>query len=161
MGKHILSKRKIQKLLNSKLKIRKSIAVWLELFLYASLILLICINISLRTVSAPVLFLYAVVFSVLFYFLYKYYYSIKYEVKKGKYVITEEKLMHKDFGIKKYYRHVEKENYLYFQSGRIAVNSKVYSYSNTGDSFYVVKLKSQKSPIAVYSMKYYIWEDKE
>lgn len=88
-------------------------------------------------------------------FLFCYYYSKLYEIKKGKFSIIKEKLSQKEREMKRYYRRVEKENALYFSHGRIAVDEKVYSDSNIGDSFYLVVLKSSKGLSLAYPVKYY------
>ena len=88
-------------------------------------------------------------------FLFCYYYSKLYEIKKRKFRIIEEKLSTKDCETKNYYRRAEKENTLYFRYGRIAVDEKIYSSSNIGDSFYLIILKSSKVPSAAYPAKFY------
>lgn len=73
----------------------------------------------------------------------------------GNFQITEEKLCQKEIEWRHYYRHSEKENSLYFRCGRVAVAKEVYSYSNIGDTFYIVKLKSKRHPQLAYHTKHY------
>ena len=74
------------------------------------------------------------------------YYIDLYKIQKGKFEIIEDKVY-------------QKENSLYFRCGRVAVEDKVYSYSEIGDAFYIVilktNLKSKKNPQLAYHKKYY------
>ena len=92
-------------------------------------------------------------------FLICYYYLKFFEIKSGSFSISKEKLSQKEQEEKRYYRHTEQENALYFRSGRIAVNDKVYSYSKVDDFFYLVKLKSSKKPFLVYHTCFYEIDD--
>lgn len=83
------------------------------------------------------------------------YYVDLYRIKKGKFEITEDKLCQKDRELRQYYRRSKKENALYFRYGRIAVDDTVYSYSNVGDTFYIVTLNPKRNPRLVYHKKYY------
>jgi len=78
-----------------------------------------------------------------------------FEIKNGCFSISKEKLYQKGQELKSYYRRMERENALYFCSGRIAVSDKVYSYSKVDDSFYLVKLKSSKNPFFAYHTNFY------
>ena len=64
--------------------------------------------------------------------------SVQDNIKNGKIEFTEEKLYQKTIESVSYYHRTEKENALYFRQGRVVVNKTVYSYSNIGDSFYIV-----------------------
>ena len=75
--------------------------------------------------------------------------------RRTKIEFTEEKLYQKTIESVSYYHRTEKENALYFRQGRVVVNKTVYSYSNIGDSFYIIFLKSKKKPAYVYHTKYY------
>jgi hypothetical protein len=76
-------------------------------------------------------------------------------IKSGRFIVSKEKLDQKGQEPKSYYRRMEWENALYFRSGRIAVNDKIYSYSKVNDSFYLVKLKSSKTPFFAYHTNFY------
>ena len=88
-------------------------------------------------------------------FLLNYYYIDLYRAKKGKFIISEEKLYDRKRELIRYYRRTAQENSLYFRCGRVAVEDNVYSYSTVGDRFYVVRLRARKTPILVYHTKYY------
>ena len=87
------------------------------------------------------------------------YYIDLYKIKKGKFEIIEDTVCQKDKEWRHYYRNTQKENSLYFRCGRVAVEDKVYSYSNVGDKFYIVilksKLKSKSNARLAYHTKYY------
>ena len=87
------------------------------------------------------------------------YYIDLYKIQKGKFEIIEDKVYQKDKEWIHYYRNLQKENSLYFRCGRVAVEDKVYSYSEVGDGFYIVilksKLKSKKNPRLAYHKEYY------
>lgn len=83
------------------------------------------------------------------------YYIDLYNIKKGNFRITEEKLCQKEKELRRYYKHTENENALYFQCGRVAVEKEVYFYSNIGDEFFVVMLKFKRNPQLVYHGKCY------
>lgn len=97
----------------------------------------------------PVLIIFFI--AIVFYF----YYIDLYNIKKGNFQIVEENLCQKKNGWRHYYRHSEKENSLYFRCGRVAVEKEIYSYSNIGDRFYIVILKSKRNPQLAYNTKYY------
>lgn len=88
-------------------------------------------------------------------FLLNYYYIDLYRAKKGKFIISEEKLYDRKRELIRYYRRTAQENSLYFRSGRVAVEDDVYSSATVGDRFYVVKLRARKTPLLVYHSKYY------
>ena len=85
------------------------------------------------------------------------YYADLYKIKKGKFEIIEDTLCQKAEEWRHYYRNSQKENSLYFRCGRVAVEDEVYSYSNVGDKFYIVilKSKSKTKPQLAYHAKYY------
>ena len=83
------------------------------------------------------------------------YYIDLYNIKKGNFRILEEKLCQKENEWRHYYKHSEKENSLYFNSGRVTVEKEVYSCSDIGDTFYIVILKSKRNPQLAYHTKYY------
>ena len=85
------------------------------------------------------------------------YYADLYKIKKGKFEIIEDTLCQKDEEWRHYYRNSKKENSLYFRCGRVAVEDEAYSYSNAGDKFYIVilKSKSKTKPQLAYHAKYY------
>ena len=87
------------------------------------------------------------------------YYIDLYKIQKGKFEIIEDKVYQKEKEWIQYYRNSQKENSLYFRCGRVAVEDKVYSYSEIGDAFYIVilktNLKSKKNPQLAYHKKYY------
>ena len=83
------------------------------------------------------------------------YYIDLHNIKKGNFQVSEEKLCQKEVELRRYYRHTEKENSLYFRCGRVAVEKEVYSSADIGDTFYVVILKSKRNPQLAYHAKYY------
>jgi hypothetical protein len=82
------------------------------------------------------------------------YYSNLYKIKSGKFSIEEEKLCGKAEEWRRYYHHSQREKILYFKRGKVAVESDAYSYSNIGDTFYLVVLNNGK-PMMAYNKKYY------
>ncbi len=163
----MITKQNIQRELLSKLNKRKAVAIWLTAFSFVSIICYVIyviayINgVNLKndrlSFSTPSVALPIGAFIILFFiiFLLRYYYSDLYKIKTRKFEITEERLYQKAIENVSYYRRSEKENALYFRCGRIAVDETVYLYSDIGDSFYIVFLKSKKTPAWIYHTKYY------
>lgn len=102
----------------------------------------------LELILVPIVILFFTVFLL-------YHYYILFKAKKGKFIISEEKLYERKKEMIRYYRRSAQENSLYFRSGRVAVDDDVYSYSTVGDRFYVVRLRARNTPILVYHTKYY------
>lgn len=167
MKKQMLTKQDIQRDLLAELNKRKALVIWLTAILFVSII---CYVIYIFTYingldlhndrlsfSGPYVAIPIGAFVILFLaiFLICYYYLDLYKIKNGKIEFTEEKLYQKVTEDVSYYHRTEKENVLYFRQGRVVVNKTVYSYSNIGDSFYIVFLKSKKKPAYVYHTKYY------
>ena len=167
MKKQTITKQDIQKDLLTELNKRRALAIWLTAVLCVSIILFaayIIAYINGADLQSDRLFLFAPIVAIpvgacvilfLAIFLAFYYYSDLYKIKTGKIGITEEKLCQKAIESVSYYRRSEKENALYFPWGRVAVNEKIYSCSNTGDTFYIVFLSSKKRPSCVYPAKHY------
>lgn len=167
MKKQTITKHNIQEDLLTELNKQRALAIWLTAVLCVSIILFAAyiiayINGADLQSDRPFFFspivaipVGACVILFLAIFLAFYYYFDLYKIKTGKIGITEEKLCQKAIESVSYYRRSEKENALYFTWGRVAVNEKVYSYSNIGDTFYIVFLKSKKRPSCVYHTKYY------
>ena len=167
MKKQTITKQDIQKDLLTELNKRRALAIWLTAVLCVSIILFAAYIIAYINGAdlqsdrpfffAPIVAIPAGACVILFLaiFLAFYYYSDLYKIKTGKIGITEEKLCQKAIESVSYYRRSEKENALYFAWGRVAVNEKVYSCSNIGDTFYIVFLSSKKRPSCVYPAKYY------
>ncbi len=172
MKKQVLTKQDIQKDLLTKLNKRKGIAI------YLTVIVIICIILypidllnylngtpfdytggvkspNLTPTEAmffvPLLIIFFVI--TVFYL----YYADLYKIKKGKFEIIEDTLCQKDKEWRHYYKNSQKENSLYFRCGRAVVEDEVYSYSNIGDKFYIVILKSKsKTKLQLaYHAKYY------
>jgi hypothetical protein len=166
MKKQTITKQNIQEDLLTELNKRKALAIWLTAVLCVSIILFAAYIIAYINGAdlqsdrpfffAPIVAMPvgACVILLLAIFL-AFYYSDLYKIKTGKIGITEEKLCQKAIESVSYYRRSEKENALYFPQGRVAVNKTVYSYSDIGESFYIVFLKSKKKPSCVYHTKYY------
>lgn len=167
MKKQTITKQNIQEDLLTELNKRRALAIWLTAVLCVSIILFaayIIAYINGADLQSDRLFFFAPIVAMpvgacvilaLAIFLAFYYYSDLYKIKTGKIGITEEKLCQKAIESVSYYRRSEKENALYFPQGRVAVNKTVYSYSDIGESFYIVFLKSKKKPICAYHTKYY------
>ena len=83
------------------------------------------------------------------------YYIDLYNIKKCNFSISEEKLLQKATEDRHYYKHFEKENALYFDSGRVSVTTVVHSNSTIGDRFYIIFLKSKRYPRLAYPTKQY------
>ena len=167
MKKQMLTKQDIQRELWVELSKRKTLAIWLTAFLFVSIICYVLyivayingvdlqndrLSFSVPYVAIPI-GAFVILFLVIF--LVCYYYLDLYKINNEKIEITEGKLYQKAIEDVSYYHRTEKENALYFRQGRVVVNKMVYSYSNIGDSFYIVSLKSKKKPACVYHTKYY------
>lgn len=167
MKKQMLTKQNIQRKLLTKLNKRKALAFWLTAILFVSIIFYVLYIVAYingadlqndrLSFSVPYVAIPIGAFVILFLtiFLAHYYYLDLYKIKIGKIEITEEKLCQKAIEYVSYYHRTEKENALYFRQGRVSVDKTVYSYSNIGDSFYVVFLNQKKKPTCVYHTKYY------
>ena len=167
MKKQIITKQDIQRDLIALLNKRKSVTVWLTFFLSISILFYIIYAVlyvkgvylpprHLNFVSPKsVMIIAPVIILFILGFLLCYYYLKFFEIKSGRFSISKGKLSQKEQELKSYYRHTERENALYFSSGRIAVNNKVYSYSRVDDSFYLVKLKSSKTLFFAYHTNFY------
>ena len=167
MKKQTITKQNIQEDLLTELNKRRALAIWLTAVLCVSMLLFVAYIIAYVNGAdfqsdrpfffAPIVAIPVGACVILFLaiFLALYYYLDLYKIKTGKIGITEEKLCQKAIESVSYYRRSEKENALYFPQGRVAVNEKVYSYSNIGDTFYIAFLKSKKRPSCVYHTKYY------
>ena len=167
MKKQTITKQDIQEDLLTELNKRRILAIWLTSVLCVSMLLFVVYIIAYVNGAdlqsdrpfffAPIVAIPVGACVILFLaiFLALYYYLDLYKIKTGKIEITEEKLCQKAIESVSYYRRSEKENALYFPQGRVAVNEKVYSCSNIGDSFYIVFLNSKKKPSCVYHTKYY------
>ena len=170
MKKQILTKHDIQKELLAKLNERKPIAVFLTVIIILGIVLYPIHLIRYGNGAsfdytggfrspdlAPTAAMFVIPIAIIFLMitvLYLYYIDW-YNIKKGKFEITEDNLHQKEKELRQYYRHSKKENALYFRCGRITVEETVYSYSNIGDTFYIVTLKSKRNPQSVYHKKYY------
>lgn len=167
MKKQIITKQDIQRDLLALLNKRKSVAVWLTFFLSISIIFymiyavlyvkgaylpprhLVFVSQTAVMIIAPVIILFILGFLLC------YYYLKLFEIRSGCFSISKEKLSQKRTERKSHYRRMEQENALCFRSGRIAVSDKVYSYSKVDDCFYLVKLKSIKTPFLAYHTNFY------
>ena len=158
MKKQAITKQDIQRDLLALLNKRKAVTVWLTFFLSISILFYIMYAVlyangvylpprHLTFVSPTAVMIIApVIILFIFGFLLCYYYLKFFAIKTGRFSVSKEKLYQKGQELKSYYRRTEQENALYFRSGRIAVNDKVYSYSKVDDSFYIVILKFSKTP---------------
>ena len=167
MKKQMLTKQNIQRELLAELNKRNALAVWLTAILFVSIICYVTYIVAYingvdlqndrLSFSVPYVAIPIGAFVILFLaiFLVCYYYLDLYKINNEKIEITEGKLYQKAIEDVSYYHRTEKENALYFRQGRVVVNKTVYSYSNIGDSFYIVFLKSKKKPAYVYHTKYY------
>ena len=167
MKKQTITKQDIQRDLLTLLNKRKSVTVWLAFFLSISILFYIVYAVlyvkgvylsphSLNFVTpTAVMIITPVIILFILGFLLCYYYLKLFDIKSGRFSISKERLSQKGKELKSYYRRVEQENALYFRSGRIVVNDKVYLYSKVDDSFYLVKLKSSKTPFLVYHTNFY------
>ena len=162
MKKQTTNKQDIQHDLFAFLNKRKVVTVWLTFALSISILFYIMYAVlyangvylpphHLTFVSpTAVIIIVPVIILFIFGFLLCYYYLKFFAIKSGRFSVSKEKLYQKGQELKSYYRRTELENALYFGSGRIAVNDKVYSYSKVDDSFYIVKLKFSKTPFLAY-----------
>lgn len=167
MKKQILTKQDIQRELLEELNKRKPLAIWLTVIFFVSIICYVIYIVAYingadlkndrLSFSVPFVAMLIGPFVILLLaiFLVCYYYLDLYKIKNEKIEFTEEKLYQKAIEDVSYYRRTEKEYALYFRQGRVSVNKTVYSYSNVGDSFYIVYLKSKNKPACVYHTKYY------
>ncbi|MBR2019177.1 MAG: hypothetical protein IKA05_02125 [Clostridia bacterium] len=167
MKKQTITKQDIQRDLLVVLNKRKSVTVWLTFFLSISILFYVMYAVLYAkevylpprhlTFASPTAVMIIVPVIILFIlgFLLCYYYLKFFEIKSGRFSISKEKLYQKGQELKSYYRHMQRENALYFRSGRIMVNDMVYSYSQVDDSFYLVKLKSSKTPFFAYHTNFY------
>lgn len=174
MEKQVLTKRDIQKELLAKLNKRKGIAVFLTVIVTVGIVLYpihlmkyfsgrpLDYTGGLKTLDVtptvamfvmPLLIIFLVI--CVFYL----YYMDFYKIKKGKFEIIEDTLRHKCKEWRRYYKNTQRENSLYFHSGRAAVEDEVYAYSKTRDKFYVIILKSKKKSknetLLAYHTEYY------
>lgn len=165
--KQMITKQNIQRELLNNLNKRKTVAIWLTAFSFVSIVCYVMyiiayingvnlkndrLSFSFPFVAIPV-GTFVILFLVIF--LVRYYYLDLYKIKAGKFEFAEDQLCQKAIEYVSYYRSSEKENALYFRYGRIAVNETVYLYSTIGDSFYIVFLKSKKTPDLIYHTKYH------
>ena len=172
MKKQTLTKQDIQKELLTKLNKRKGVAIFLTstviigIILYSIHLINYLNGIPLEytggvrspditpTVAMFVIPLLIIFLAITVFYLY---YADLYKIKKGNLEFIEDKLCQKDKKWRHYYKNSQKENSLYFRCGRVTVEDDVYSYSNTGDKFYLVilKSKSKTKPQLAYHAKYY------
>lgn len=174
MKKQAITKQDIQKELLTELNKRKSISIFLTAISIIGIIIypIHLINYLDGTpfdytggVRSPNLTPTAAIFVmpllIIFFIVivFHLYYIDLYKIKKEKFEVIEDTLCQKDKEWRHYYRNTQKENSLYFRCGRVAVEDNVYSYSNIGDKFYIVilksKLKSQNTPRLAYHTNYY------
>ena len=165
--KKIITKQDIQQELLAVLNKRKVVTVWLTAFLSIStLFYILYVVLYVRGVYLPsrrltfvspsvVMIIVPIIIFFIAGFVICYYYVKFFEIKNGKFSIIQEKLFQKEQELKSYYRLTKKENILYFRCGEIAVDDKVYSFSNVGDCFYIVKLKSSKTLFFAYNANCY------
>lgn len=169
LKKQVLAKQDIQRELLIKINKSKTLVVFLTVLTAISIPAYIVFAINYSDIMIeyrtghlagsgypPIgLFLGPTVILFLTGFLLNYYYIDLYRTKKGKFIISEEKLYDRKRELIRYYYRTAQENSLYFRCGRVAVEDNVYSYSTVGDRFYVVRLRARKTPILVYHTKYY------
>lgn len=167
MKKQAITKQDIQRDLFALLNKRKVVTVWLTFSLSISILFYIVYAVlyangvylpphHLTFVSPTAVMIIApIIILFIFGFLLCYYYLKFFEIKIGRLSVSKEKLYQKGQELKSYYRRIEKENALYFRSGRIVVNDKIFSYSKVDDSFYIVKLKFSKTPFLAYHTNFY------
>ena len=174
MKKQTLTKQDIQKELLTQLNERKGIAIFLTAIVIIGMVLypIHLINYLNNTPFdykggvrspdlTPTAAMFVIPLLIIFFVItvfYLYYIDL-YKIKKEKFEIIEATLCQKAEEWQHYYRNSQKENSLYFRCGRVAVEDEVYSYSNVGDKFYIVilksKLKSKSNLQLVYHTKYY------
>ncbi len=174
MKKQILTKYDVQKELLTRLNKLKGISVFLTSIVIVCIILypIHLINYlddapfdytGIRRFPdlTPVVVMFIMPLLIIFFVIsvfYLYYIDL-YKIKKGKFEIIEDTVYQKDKEWRFYYKNSQKENSLYFHCGRVAVEDEVYSYSDIGDNFYIVmlksKLKSKNNPRLAYHTKHY------
>ncbi len=172
MKRQRLTKQDIQKELLAKLNKRKGITIFLTIITITCVILypvhlinylngtpfdytggFFDLSPTVATFVIPLLIAFFII--TVFYI----YYIDLYKIQKGKFEIIEDKVYQKEKEWQHYYRRSQLENSIYFRCGRVAVEDNVYSYSDIGDGFYIVmlksNLKSKKNPRLAYHKKYY------
>ena len=170
MKKQLLTNQDIQKALLAKLNELKGVSIFLTVIILIGIILYPSHLINYLngtpfdytgnfkspdlTPKAAMFYLPALIIFFIGIVLYIYYIDL-YNIKKGNFQISEEKLCQKVDEWVPYSRKSQKENFLYFRYGRVAVEKEVYSYANIGDTFYIVTLKSKRNPQLAYSSKHY------
>ena len=172
MKKQTLTKQDIQKELLTRLNKLKGVAIFLTAIVIICIILYpihlinylngipldytggvrspdITPTVAMFVIPLLIIFLVITVFYL--------YYADLYKIKKGNFEFIEDKLCQKDKEWRQYYKNSQKENSLYFRCGRVVVGDDVYSYSDVGDKFYIVilKSKSKTKPQLAYHAKYY------
>jgi hypothetical protein len=172
MKKQILTKQDIQKELLTNLNKRKSISIFLTVIVIVGIILypIHLINYlndmpfdytggvrSLDITPTVAILVIPLLIILLAIFVFHLYYIDFYKIKKCEFEIIEDVVCQKDKKFRHYYRSSQKENSLYFRCGRVAVEDKVYSYSNVEDRFFIVILKSKikNKPKLAYHTNYY------
>ncbi|MBQ3489457.1 MAG: hypothetical protein IJA86_02580 [Clostridia bacterium] len=167
MKRQPLKKSDIQRDLLAVLNRRKVVAVYLTVFLCISILCYISFAVLFAngtdlppgklTFVPPVarLIIGPFIMLILTGFLLQYYYIKLYEIKNGKFDITKEKCLQKEKKLQRYYHRTENENFLYFRNGTITVKADVFSYTNAGDAFYLIWLKSSRIPLLAYHTNQY------
>ena len=141
--------------LGERLRKKRPAALWLTAFLSVALFAffysIASIN-SVKTDGNPVVavLIFLTFFLLLGAFLLDWFYIDLYNIKNRKFSIKKEKLLQKRIENVRYYRHTEKENLLYFHSGRIAVDAKVYNSSALGDWFYIIRTRHRRGLLVAY-----------
>ena len=172
MKKQAITKQDIQKELIAKLNKRKGIAIFLTAIVIIGIILypIHLLNYLKGTPFdytggvrspdiTPTIAMFVIPLLIIFFVItvFCFYFADLYKIKKEKFEIIEDKLCQKDKKWRHYYKNSQKEISLYFRCGRVVVEDDVYSYSNIGDKFYIVilKSKSKTKPQLAYHAKYY------
>jgi len=145
--KQTLTKQDIQKDLRAQLKIIKG--PYFIYWLIISILYMLRLPGYIKYILIIITFLSVIIFAR---------YCIKlYKIKKGKFQIIEDELIMKDRELHRYSTRIE--NSLFFRCGSVLVEDDVYSYSKSGDKFYIImlksKLKSKTKPLLAYNTKYY------
>ena len=180
MNKQRLTKRDIQKELLERLNRRRSLAIYLTVFILLGVVLYPVHLVqylsgspydydggvwSPRVSPTVAMFVIPVVLIVLTVAVLRMYYIDMYKIKKGKFEIVEEKLCQKKTERMHYFLHSKEENSLYFTCGRVATDGETYSNACIGDEFYVVILKispsSKRPPLLVFSKNDYAIEESQ
>ena len=159
LKKQRLTKRDIERDLLR--RINKGLPLWifLTVLVSASLAAYPALLVLLRDNPPPVIFLIPVVLLGFVWLLLERYYVDLYLIKRGKFRLEEEKLCEKKREWIAYYRHYEEENSLYFRNFRAAVEDDVFADAHEGEVFYVVILRSTRTPLAIYSKEHYEPDD--